>query len=122
MEKEKQIRIKLVASYKGHNISANGGVSLTLSCRYSELIHSIKVIQLMSNNIEVRVKTHEDKKPKSLGSFMLKQFIVDGDGESKIKLSGLADYIEVDTLNSLPFANEEINEFQVMLISNIELE
>lgn len=121
MEKEKQIRIKMMASYKGHNISANGGVSLTLSCRYSELKHSINVIQLMSNNIEVRVKIHGER-PKSLGSFMLKQFIVDGDGESKIKLSGLTDYIEIENLNSLPLANEEINEFQVMLVANIELE
>ena len=116
-----KIKVKEIVSYKGHSISANGAVNFTVKAMYSQLTNTIKLMQLLNNDVTIKAKLPEEK-PMKLGSFRLKQITVDGDGESSIKFNGVVDYIEVDNLNLLPLNNSESKEFTVLFESDIEIE
>lgn len=117
----KNIKIKDVVKYGGHNQSANGSVNLTLIAAYGELVHTIEASQLLNNDIFVKFKL-PGMKAEKLGMFRIKQLIIDGDGESKIKLNGLSDYIEMDKINLLPLRTDETPEFNVLFEAEVELE
>ena len=116
-----EIKIKEVVQYKGHNLSANGSVNLSLKAMYSELTNTIKLMQLLNNDISIKAKL-PGSKPMNLGSFRLKQITIDDDGESTIRFNGLNDFIEMDNLNLLPMNNEDTKEFVIMFESNVEVE
>lgn len=117
-----KVKIKQVVEYAGHNISANGAVNLTLKAMYSELPETIKLNQLLNNDVTIVAKIAGESKAKKLGIFRIKNISIDGDGESKIKFNGLTDYIELDNLNTLPLQDDDNREFQVMYSAEIELE
>ena len=116
-----KIKVKEIVSYKGHSISANGAVNFTVKAMYSQLTNTIKLMQLLNNDVIIKAKLPEEK-PMKLGSFRIKQITVDGDGESSIKFNGVVDYIEVDNLNLLPLNNSESKEFTVLFESDVENE
>lgn len=116
-----KIKVKEIVSYKGHSISANGAVNFTVKAMYSQLTNTIKLMQLLNNDVIIKAKLPEEK-PMKLGSFRIKQITIDGDGESSIKFNGVVDYIEVDNLNLLPLNNSESKEFTVLFESDIENE
>lgn len=111
------IRVKEVVGYKGHNISANGSVNLTLCADYSELKNTIMAMQMLNNDVKLKARLPGVDAMK-LGVFRIRDIKVDGDGESIIKFNGLNDYIEMDNLNAL-VTNERFN---VMLEAEIEEE
>lgn len=114
------IKVKQVVKYDGHSLSSNGSVNFKLRASYSELVNSIKLMQMLNNDVIIKAKIPGSKVMK-LGIFRIKQIVIDGDGESKITLNGLNDFIEMDNLNLLPLKNsEETNEFQVLYESNVE--
>lgn len=114
------IKVKQVVKYDGHSLSSNGSVNFKLRANYSELVNSIKLMQMLNNDVTIKVKIPGSKVMK-LGIFRIKQIVIDGDGESKITFNGLNDFIEMDNLNLLPLKNsEETNEFQVLYESNVE--
>lgn len=113
------LRVKEVVTYQGHSIAASGKVTVTFSAMYSELVNTVKLMQMLSNDISVHAKL-QDNAPMKLGTFKLKQIIVDGDGESKIKLDGITDYIETDNLNMLPLRSDEVKEFQIRFSTEVE--
>lgn len=114
------IKVKQVVKYDGHSLSSNGSVNFKLRASYSELVNSIKLMQMLNNDVTIKAKIPGSKVMK-LGIFRIKQIVFDGDGESKITLNGLNDFIEMDNLNLLPLKNsEETNEFQVLYESNVE--
>lgn len=115
------LKIKEVVSYSGHSLSANGSVNLTLKASYSELTNTIKLMQMLNNDVSIKAKI-PNSHPMKLGAFRIKQIQVDGDGESKIKFNGLNDYIEMDNLNLLPLNTEEIKEFVILMQAEIEEE
>lgn len=117
----KNVRIKDVVKYGGHKQSANGSVNLTLIAAYGELVHTIEASQLLNNDIFVKFKL-PGMKAEKLGMFRIKQLVIDGDGESKINLNGLSDYIEMDKLSMLPLRTDETPEFNVLLEADVELE
>lgn len=121
MSTTEKIKIKDVVKYGGHNQSANGSVNLTLIAAYGELVHTIEASQLLNNDIFVKFKL-PGMKAEKLGMFRIKQLIIDGDGESKIKLNGLSDYIEMDKINLLPLRTDETPEFNVLFEADVELE
>ena len=121
MSTTEKIKIKDVVKYGGHNQSANGSVNLTLIAAYGELVHTIEASQLLNNDIFVKFKL-PGMKAERLGMFRIKQLIIDGDGESKIKLNGLSDYIEMDKINLLPLRTDETPEFNVLFEADVELE
>lgn len=117
----KEIKVKELVMYDGHNLKANGSVNLKLKARYSELTNSIQLMQLLNNDVDIVAKL-PDKKAKNLGLFRIQQIIIDGDGESVLKFNGISDYIEMDNLNQLPLNSDDIKEFKVMFKSQVEIE
>lgn len=115
------IKVKEVVKYGGHSLSANGSVNFTLKAAYSELTNSIKLMQMLNNDVNIKAKIPNGK-PMKLGMFRIKQIIIDGDGESTIKFNGLNDYIEMDNLNLLPLNSDENKEFVVLMEAEIEEE
>lgn len=116
-----KLKIKEVVSYNGHSLSANGSVNLNLKASYSELTSTIKLMQMLNNDVTIKAKIPGGQ-PMKLGTFRIKQIIVDGDGESKIKFNGLNDFIEMDNLNLLPLNTEDTKEFMVLMETEIEEE
>lgn len=119
-EETKMIKVRQVVRYGGHSMSANGAVNLTLKASYSELVHSIELVQMLNNDVEIKAKL-PNQKPMKLGSFRVKQVVIDDDGESVLKFNGINDFIEVDNLNALPTGSKS-EEFAVMYEAEIEEE
>ena len=115
------IKVKEVVTYGGHSLKGSGAVDFTLKASYSELTNSIKLTQMLNNDINIKAKIPGGK-PMKLGMFKIKQIIFDGDGESIIKLNGLNDYIEMDNLNLLPLNSDDNKEFVVLMEADIEEE
>lgn len=117
-----EIKIKQIIKYDGHNIAANGSVNFNLKAQYSQLTKTIELNQLLNNDIDIICKLPDEKKSVKLGRFRIKQIVIDGDGESKLKFNGLKDYIEVDNLNMLPLNTDSVSEFIVMYRADVDLE
>lgn len=115
------IKVKEVVKYGGHSLSANGSVNFTLKADYSELTNSIKLMQMLNNDISIKAKVPNGK-PMKLGMLRIKQIVIDGDGESTIKFNGLNDYVEMDNLNLLPLNSDENKEFAILMEAEIEKE
>ena len=115
-----KIKVKQMVSYNGHSLSANGSVNLTLNAQYSQLSESIKLMQLLNNDVELKAKV--SGKVLRLGIFRFKQYNIDGDGDSKLKFNGLLDYIEMDSLNMLPLNSDDSPEFAIQYESEVEQE
>lgn len=95
---------------------------VTFKCKYGELVNTVQMLQLLNNDIDIFAMVPGEKE-KAVGHyFRLKQIVVDGDGEQTVKLQGVSEFTEVDTLSMLPFKNAEIPEFRIKLSSSIELE
>lgn len=112
-----QIAIKEIVSYKGHSVKKNGVLDLTLSAMYGELTNSIKVLQLLNNDVKITVKL-SGSNPMNLGVFSVKNVTFDGDGESILKFTSMVDYVEIDNINAI-ISQEN---FQIKLQSEIEME
>ena len=89
-----KISIKEVVSYKGHSVKANGNMDISFSAMYGELTNSIKVLQLLNNDVVIVAKL-PGAKPVKLGSFNVKNVLFDGDGESVLKFTSLIDFVEI---------------------------
>lgn len=117
----KNIKVKEVVVYNGHNLSANGSVNLTLNAMYSELVNTIKIMQMLNNDVIIKAKIPNEK-PMKLGTFRIKQIVIDGDGESKLKFNSVSDFVEMDNLNQLPLNTDDNKLFTILLEANIEEE
>lgn len=114
---EKNIVVTAVMQYNGHTAGANGNIDLNLIGDYSELTNMIQVLQMLSNDVSVKIKMFEEK-PFKLGVFRVKTLNVAGDGESKLKLNSMSDFVEVDNMNRL-ITKER---FTVRFEANVEIE
>ena len=115
----KKVVISEFVSYSGHNVSANGVVNLTLLAKYGELTNTIQAMQLLNEDIKMKARLGSSK-PMLLGIFRIKNIMVDGDGESKIKLASTRDAVELDNINALPFSNEDNSEFMIRMEATVE--
>lgn len=111
------IKVKGMYAYKGHNVSANGSVNLTLCGKYSQLTNSVQMLQMLNNDVTIQIKMGANKSFK-IGSFRIKNIAFDDDGESILKFNSLTDFVDVDKLNNLITKDE----FAVMFSANIEEE
>ena len=112
-------KVQEVVKYGGHSLSANGRVGLTLNASYSELPDTIQMSQMLNEDVVIKAKL-PGKKAMVLGSFRVGKIEVFDDGESRIKFSGVSDYVEMDNLNSLPLRDEDVSEFKVLMEADIE--
>lgn len=115
------IKVKQVVKYDGHSLYANGSVNLNLKSGYDELANSVKLMQMLNNDIRIKAKVGSAK-PMNLGLFRIKQIVIDGDGESKLKFNGLNDYVEMDNLNLLPLNTDDAQLFTVLFEADVEEE
>lgn len=118
-------KVKAIVVNGGYNVSANGSVNLKFIAGYSELVNTIKLQQMLNNDVSIKAKLPSPNgKPQvvNLGIFRVKNTTIDGDGESKIQFNGLSDYVEMDNLNILPLASDDIKEFAILMEAEIELE
>ena len=109
----KKIVIKQFVRYNGHNVKSNTTVSLNFKAMYSELTKTIQILQLLNNDVKIEA----DGKP--LGVFRVKNVSVSDDGESTLKFESMADAVEMDNLNSLVTAE---NEVKITMESVVDLE
>lgn len=118
----KKIDIEQVVTSGGYSINANGIAMVTFKSKYGELVNTVNMLQLLNNDVDVIAKVPGEK-DRAVGKyFRIKQIIVDGDGEQTVKLQGVSEFVDTESLASLPFKNAEVPEFRVHLTSSIELE
>lgn len=118
-------KIKSVVVNGGYSVSANGSVNLKFIAGYSELVNTIKLQQMLNNDVTIKARIPvPEGKPQviKLGVFRVKNTMIDGDGESKIQFNGLADYVEMDNLNMLPLSSNDVKEFMILMEAEIEIE
>ena len=113
----KKVSIKEIVSYKGHSVKANGNMDVTFTAMYGEITNSMKVLQLLNNDVKIAVRLAGEK-PMKLGSFSVKSVMFDNDGESVLKFSSLTEFVEMENLNSI--VSQE--NFQIRFEADIELE
>lgn len=121
MSEEKQIKINEVVQLNGYSLKASGAVDLVLVAEYGELVKSIQVLQMLNNDVTIKAKVPGNK-AMMLGVWRVKNVIVDGDGESKLKFNGLSDFIEMQNLNLLPLKSDDNPRFQILMEAQIEIE
>lgn len=112
-----RIEVKGIYAYKGHNISANGNVNLTLCGKYSQLTNSVQMLQMLNNDVSIQIKMGTEK-PFKIGTFRIKNIAFDDDGESILKFNSLSDFVDVDNINNLITKDE----FTVKFVTDIENE
>lgn len=110
-----KVKVKAVGKYDGHSIKANKTVDLKLKFAYDELVNYIQLIQLLNENIIIKVK-QSGRKSMNLGTFMVKQIKVDNDGEGKLTFNSMMDYAEVNNINNL--VNDEL--FKIIFEAEVE--
>lgn len=121
MNETKTIKVKEVVSYAGHSISSNGAINFSLKAMYSELVNTIKVTQMLNNDVKIKAKIPGNE-PINLGTFRIKAINVDGDGESKLKFNSLNDFVEMDNLNQLSASDVNGQNFTVLFEAEVEVE
>jgi len=112
-----KVKIREVVAYNGHNVKANGIVTLNLKAMYSELVNTMKVLQLLNNDVKISVV--EGKSESSIGMFRVKNVNISDDGESVLKFETLAEAAEMDKINSL--VGKE-TEFTINMFAEVETE
>lgn len=119
------LKVKQVVTNAGYRVGANGSVSISFAAKYSELTNTIKLQQLLNNDVEIKAKVPTGAgKPQvlNLGNFRVKRTTIDDDGESKVEFNGITDYIEMDNLNKLPLNSDDLKEFTILVTADIESE
>lgn len=115
------VRVKQFAQYATHSTTSKGIVNLTVKSSYSNLSQTIKLLQMLNNDITLKAKVGRNK-PFVIGTFRIKDIVVDGDGESKIKFTSILDYVNASRITDLIMIDEDIKEFVLMSECNIEEE
>lgn len=116
----KKISVKTFANYEAHSVNGKGTVKLTVSIAYADLSDAVKLLQLLNNDVAVKVKIGSEKAPFKLGMFKIDKFAVDRDGNAKIVFSSLTDYVEVEALSKLISADESV--FTLRCDADVEVE
>lgn len=109
-----KVSVKSIMSYKGHTISANGSVNLTLHAKYGEITNSVGLLQMLNNDVNIKVKMEGNVI--KLGNFRIKSIQFEDDGESTVKFNSINDFVDTDGLNQLVTPDE----FNVLFSASIE--
>lgn len=88
-----EVKIKFEAKYQTHNVKSNKSIDVTFKMSYSELTQYLQTIQMLNENVLVASKIGADK-PRKLGTFMISNLNVGGDGEGKLKINSQLDYVD----------------------------
>ena len=116
----KTIKVKMNVSYATHSTKENGIVNLTLRAAYDQLTHSIEAMQMLNNDVEIQAKAKSGAI--KLGSFRIKNILVDGDGESKLNFTSTKEFANLNGLNSIVPDVADDNKFAVLMVVQVEPE
>lgn len=116
-----EIKVKEVVKFGGNSLSKNGSVNINFEARYSELVESVKVLQMLNCDVNIKAKLPGEK-AMMLGVFRVKQIQFDDDGDSKLRFNGLRDFVEFGNINKLPLSTDETSEFQILMVADVEEE
>lgn len=120
---ETKIEVKQLVRYKGHNVSQNGLINLSVVAKYDELVKTINALQMLNNDIMLSAKiVGSGEKAFKLGLFRLKQVTINGDGESVLKFNGMAECTEMDNINVLPLIQNDEKTFFLRMLAKVEIE
>lgn len=116
-----QVKVKEVVKFGGNSQSKNGSVNINFDAGYGELVESVKVLQMLNADVTIKAKLPGEK-AMMLGMFRVHHVDFAGDGASRLKFNGLRDFVEFNNINKLPLSTDEISEFQVLMVADIEEE
>lgn len=95
-----KITISQVVEYKGHNVKQSGAVTLTLGAAYDEITDSIKLLQLINEDVSLKAKM-PNQKPVFVGTFKINGINFAKDGKSTIKLTSISEAVDTDNLSGI---------------------
>ena len=96
-----KVKIKTIGKYNGHSFKPNGAVELKFKFSYDELINYYYKLPLL-RSVDIKIATKvEDKESKDLGTFNLKSFRMDLDGEGQTTFNSQYSFVESKNLNEL---------------------
>lgn len=96
-----KIEVMSNVGYKGHSLNDKGSVDFTLVFSYIDLVNTIKMTQMLNNDVVIVAKLSTLPKALKLGMFRIKSISINGDGEATVKFNSLNDFVEVDNLNAI---------------------
>lgn len=95
------LTVNQVVSYASHSVTQNGIVKLTLKARFDEITSSMKLLQMLTTDIGIKVKSPASDAIKSLGTFKISGVSFNASGQSILKFTSLNDAVEFDAINEL---------------------
>ena len=114
----KTIKIKTIGRYNGHSFKPTGAVELKLKMSYDELIDYYYQLPLL-RSVDTTIITKVEAEPaQQLGTFMLKSFMMDHDGEGTVTFNSQYDFVEANALNDLVGKKDSI----IKLLFRAEIE
>jgi len=113
----KKVKVEQFVSYNGHSVKTNKTVSLSFKAMYSELVNTVKALQLLNNDVKIVAVVAKKEIP--IGTFMVKNVSIGSDGESVIKFDSMTDAVELENITSLIGLEAE---FKVIMSANVEEE
>ena len=113
----KEVKVKVIGKYDGHEIKPNKAVNLKFTFEYDELLNYIKVHQLINENTSVIVKL-VGSKPIALGTFMFDTYTCNKNGECKVRFNSITDHVETNNLNLL--SEEPMQPINILLKAEVE--
>jgi hypothetical protein len=112
-----KVKIKTIAAYKGHSVKPTGVVEVTLGFKYDELTNYIQAIQMLNEDVEMKVRLGTETK--RLGEWRVNNMQIDHDGNAVIRFRSTIQAIDGSILNDLAdYDNKEI--IPLMLSAEIE--
>lgn len=112
-----EVKVKFEGKYQTHNIKSNQAIDITIKMSYSELTQYVQTLQMLNENVTLVSKIGTTK-PKKLGTFMIKNLNIDGDGEGKLKLNSQLDFVDDLAINELAKRSDE--PLMVLMKASIE--
>lgn len=113
------VQVRTEGQYFNHSVKQNKAVDITFKMPYTELTNYIRSIQMLNENVTLGAKIGADKKVQTLGTFMIHNVRVDGDGEGTIRFNSQLDFVNLKIINELALRNEE--PLQVFLKAQIDI-
>lgn len=116
---DKEINVRVVGEYAGHNCSSKGVIKLKFTFPYDEMSNYLKTFTMISSNVKIGAKIPPDEQ------FTLGEFTIDGmntkaTGETTITFASTPDFVEMDNVNNFLYMDEMSTPIVVFLNAVLE--
>lgn len=100
MAKQKDMRLKGIATFEGLTVGKNKSVVVKFKLRYDEIVTSVGLLQGLNTDITIQAKI-AGAKAMNLGIFTVGALNFDRDGNATIPFKSMVDSVELGNINSL---------------------